>query len=156
MRKPRPDLYDPDHKRTQSPEPEDVNLSGTVPIKSKPASDRSKAERTFERTEDRTEDRSEHGANFRSVDRTAIRTKNRSVSLPTKRLTKRYSFEFFEDQLTSIKKIKIETELSGENISLSEIVRRAIDEYLDKIEETVRNSARNIDQTNYRTEERTE
>lgn len=152
MRKPRPDLYDPDHKRTQSPEPEDVNLSGTVPIKSKPASDRSKAERTFERTEDRSVQR----ANLRSVDRTEFRTKNRSVSLPTKRLTKRYSFEFFEDQLTSIKKIKIETELSGENISLSEIVRRAIDEYLDKIEETVRNSARNIDQTNYRTEERTE
>ena len=152
MRKPRPDLYDPDHKRTRSPEPEDVNLSGTVPIKSKPASDRSKAERTFERTEDLSVQR----ANLRSVDRTEFRTKNRSVSLPTKRLTKRYSFEFFEDQLTSIKKIKIETELSGENISLSEIVRRAIDEYLDKIEETVRNSARNIDQTNYRTEERTE
>ena len=152
MRKPRPDLYDPDHKRTRSPEPEDVNLSGTVPIKSKPASDRSKAERTFERTEDRSVQR----ANLRLVDRTEFRTKNRSVSLPTKRLTKRYSFEFFEDQLTSIKKIKIETELSGENISLSEIVRRAIDEYLDKIEETVRNSARNIDQTNYRTEERTE
>ena len=140
MRKPRPDLYDPDHKRTRSPEPEDVNLSGTVPIKSKPASDRSKAERSFERTEDRTE----------------IRTKNRSVSLPTKRLTKRYSFEFFEDQLTRIKKIKIETELSGENISLSDIVRRAIDDYLVNGEETVRKSARNIDQTNYRTEERTE
>jgi hypothetical protein len=108
------------------------------------------------RTSERADERTDQRANDRSEERTEFRTDNRSVILPTKRLTKRYSFEFFEDQLASLKRIKIETELSGKNISLSAIVRRAIDEYLERVGPNVRKSERNIERTNYRTKERME
>lgn len=92
-------------------------------------------QRTPERTDKRTEERSE------------IRTENRTVQYPIKRLTKRYSFEFYEDQITRVKRIKIETELRGERISLSEIVREALDHYF----ETVRKNERSEERTEIRT-----
>ena len=83
----------------------------------------------------------------RSEIRPEIRTENRSekrpVCLPIKRRTKRNSFEFYEDQLDEIKKIKIETELDGASISQSEIVREAIDFYF----KTVRKSERSENRT---------
>jgi hypothetical protein len=84
---------------------------------------------------------------FRTDNRTEERPENRSLSLPIKRPTKRYSFEFYEDQIAAIKKIKIEAQLRNENINLSEIVREAIDLYF----KTVRNNER----TEIRTEIRT-
>jgi hypothetical protein len=69
-----------------------------------------------ERTETRTENRSEM----------------RSPALRTKRLTRRYSFEFYDDQVTQVKKIKHELEMAGERVSLSDIVRQALDKYLDE------------------------
>ena len=54
-------------------------------------------------------------------------------SLPLKRGTKRYSFEFYVDQLERLRRIKIEEGLQGRNLYLSDIVRIALDEYLDKI-----------------------
>ena len=74
----------------------------------------------------RTENRSE----IRSNERPEQRSEIRSVDLPVKRQTKRYSFEFYEDQIHQIKKIKINAELQGKSIALSEIVRKAIDDYL--------------------------
>jgi hypothetical protein len=65
----------------------------------------------------------------RNSDRSEIRTKKRTVDLPVRRTTKRYSFEFYEDQILRLRKIKIEAGLEGESIFLSEIVRRALDEY---------------------------
>jgi len=94
------------------------------------------AERTEPRSEKRTEIRSEY------------RSEKRTVRFPVKRQTKRYSFEFFEDQISEIKKIKIETELEGENISMSEIVREALDHYF----ETVRKSERSEERTEIRSE----
>jgi hypothetical protein len=93
-----------------------------------------------ERTEKRTEQRPE------------IRSEKRTVRLPIKRSTKRYSFEFYEDQLAEIKRIKIETEMNGENISMSQIVREALDHYF----ETVRKSERSKERTQLRTKLRTE
>jgi hypothetical protein len=75
-------------------------------------------------------------SNDRTEKRTQIRTENRSVPddkvYPTKRLTRRYSFEFYDDQITQIKKIKHELEMQGKRISLSDVVRKALDEYLNK------------------------
>ena len=75
--------------------------------------------------------------------RTENRSEKRPVRLPIKRRKKRNSFEFYEDQLDEIKKIKIETELDGASISQSEIVREAIDFYF----KTVRKSERSENRT---------
>ena len=135
MRKPRPEDFDPDYKN-QNPtrEPEPIDVSGVVPIKEKPQS-----QKIYERTENRTEDRSEI--------RTEERTETRTTGLPLKRITKRYSFEFFEDQITRLKQIKYQTEMTGERIAMSVIVREALDEYLHN---------RSEDRTEERTDNRSE
>lgn len=61
----------------------------------------------------------------RSEERTVFRS-----DLPTKRRTKRYSFEFYEDQLLKLKQLKYRAEMSGERIFLSDLVRDALDQYL--------------------------
>jgi len=123
MRKPRPEDFDPDYqKKDTRPEPEPIDVSGVVPIKEKPQS-----RKIYERTEDRSENRTE--------ERTENRSEKRTVGLPVKRITKRYSFEFFEDQITQLKQIKYETEMTGERIAMSVIVREALDEYLQNKKE---------------------
>ena len=68
------------------------------------------------------------------TERNSVRKSERlepsSSSLPYKRRTKRYSFEFYDDQILAIKRLVYEANLSGENISQSDIVRTALDEYL--------------------------
>ena len=73
---------------------------------------------------------------------TEKRSEKRPVRLPIKRRTKRNSFEFYEDQLDEIKKIKIETELDGASISQSEIVREAIDFYFKTVRKSERSEIR--------------
>jgi hypothetical protein len=68
----------------------------------------------------------------RFSERSEFRTENRTVDLPLKRRTKRYSFEFYDDQLTQLKRLKMQAEMSGESVSLSEIVRVALDDYLKR------------------------
>jgi hypothetical protein len=62
--------------------------------------------------------------------RTEIRSEKRTGLLPLKRLTRRYSFEFYNDQITKLKGIKHDYEMMGENVTMSDIVREALDEYL--------------------------
>lgn len=62
--------------------------------------------------------------------RTEIRSEERTGLLPLKRLTRRYSFEFYNDQITKLKGIKHDYEMMGENVTMSDIVREALDEYL--------------------------
>lgn len=76
-------------------------------------------ERKTVRKSERTENRSE----YRSEKRTPS-------SLPIKRSTKRYSFEFFADQIVTLKQLKRQAEDRGESLTLSDIVRQALDEYL--------------------------
>jgi len=66
----------------------------------------------------------------RNSERTEIRTEKRTPSLPTKRLSRRYSFEFFDDQVTRLKALKHEAEMRGEKVSLSDMARQALDDYL--------------------------
>ena len=68
----------------------------------------------------------------RFSERKTERPELRSSTLPYKRRTKRYSFEFYDDQILAIKRLVYEANLSGENISQSDIVRTAVDEYLQK------------------------
>ena len=68
----------------------------------------------------------------RSNERTIFRSEKRTADLPTKRLTKRYSFEFYEDQLMKLKQLRYQAEMDGKRISLSDIVRQALDDYLQK------------------------
>lgn len=73
----------------------------------------------------------------RKSERTEIRTEKRTPSLPTKRLSRRYSFEFFDDQITKLKALKHEAEMRGEKVSLSDMARQALDDYLlDRQSET--------------------
>jgi len=130
MRKPRPQDFDPDYKNTDSaPKPESIDVSGVIPIKEK---------QIYERTEDRSEIRTEE------------RTENRTVVLPVKRITKRYSFEFFEDQITHLKQIKYQIEMTGERIAMSVMVREALDEYLRQ-KQSVRTENRSEDRSENRT-----
>ena len=120
MRKPRPQDFDPDYQKPKTPQPEKVDMSGVIPIKEKGEYPIPTPERKHERTDIRSELRTEERSDIRSQ------------KLPFKRLTKRYSFEFYEDQIVWLKKIKIKTEMEGNQIAMSEIVREALDEYLEK------------------------
>ena len=148
MRKPRPGDFDPDYKETDSArEPEPIDVSGVVPIKEKQIYERISQPLVRARTENRTEDRSEN----RTGERTDNRSEERTVKLPIKRITKRYSFEFFEDQITRLKRIKYRTEMAGERIAMSVIVREALDEFLRN-----RTDEKPFEHTENRTEDRSE
>ena len=66
----------------------------------------------------------------RNSERTEIRTEKRSLELPVKRLSRRYSFEFFDDQIMRLKQLKHEAEMKGQKVSLSDMARQALDDYL--------------------------
>lgn len=51
-------------------------------------------------------------------------------TLPYKRRTKRSSFEFYEDQLLLLRKLVYDAAVNGENLSQSDLVRMALDEFL--------------------------
>ncbi|MCL4247387.1 MAG: hypothetical protein KJ065_04460 [Anaerolineae bacterium] len=99
--------------------PEEIDMADLPPIpKPVPHDNKSqeqeKAERISERTEFRTENRSDQRPSF----------------FPLKRRTTRYSFEFYEDQIYKLKELKHRAEMSGEKVTLSDIAREALDEYL--------------------------
>ena len=51
----------------------------------------------------------------------------------TKRIRKRHAFDIYQDQLEKLKRLKSENMLSyGEDRSMSQMVREALDSYLDQ------------------------
>ena len=74
-------------------------------------------------SQNRTEIRSEHRSSAESP---------QSTELPYKRATKRYSFEFYIDQVETIRKMRLQAQIEGKNLNQSDIVRQALDEYLQK------------------------
>lgn len=52
------------------------------------------------------------------------------TAIPERRKTTRYSFEFFEDQIVDIKRLKYQAEMEGRKVSLSDFARQAFDTYL--------------------------
>ena len=73
---------------------------------------------------------------FRSEERSELRSENRTVATPTmtlpvRRQPRRYSFEFYDDQLAKLRQLKLQADMRGERIILSEMVRQALDRYLE-------------------------
>lgn len=54
------------------------------------------------------------------------------VRTPARRTITRYAFEFFADQLDELKQISLQEKMLGKKGSMSEMVRKAIDVYLQK------------------------
>ena len=121
MRKTRPEDFDPDYKAQSPsrPEPEKVNMEGVVPIKPKPSPAPNEGEEKTARTNDH-------------IVRTTVRPNDRTVE--RNRSTKRHAFEIYRDQLERLKTLKAMAMLDGSNTSMSEMVREAIDSYLDESE----------------------
>ena len=53
---------------------------------------------------------------------------------PKRRQARRYSFEIFEDQIESIKRIALQDQLRGGELNQSTIARNALDRYLPELE----------------------
>lgn len=83
-----------------------------------------KPTRTTERANERTGERP-NGMHNRTTERANDRTAG------SKRTTKRHSFEIFTDQLTSLKELQARSILTGQEKSLSAMVREALDHYFD-------------------------
>ena len=60
---------------------------------------------------------------------TPVRT---NVRTGVRRTITRYAFEFFQDQIESLRKMSLEEKQRGEKGSMSEMVREAIDMYIAK------------------------
>ena len=84
-----------------------------------------KPTRSTERANDRTGERP-NGLHNRTVERSNDRT------VTSKRTTKRHSFEIFTDQLSSLKALQARSILTGQEKSLSAMVREALDHYFDE------------------------
>lgn len=84
---------------------------------------------TPDQAEDTTVRKSE-----RISERKSERTENRSVAiekeLPARRMTKRYSFELYADQINKLKILKNKAEEQGLYVPLSAMAREALDLYL--------------------------
>lgn len=69
----------------------------------------------------------------KAEDRTPVRTSVRPYSRTGNRRTiTRYAFEFFQDQIETLRKFSLEEKLHGEKGSMSEMVREALDMYVAK------------------------
>ncbi len=47
----------------------------------------------------------------------------------------RYSFEFFQDQIETLKRLALEEKIAGESGNMSEMVREAVDMYIARKQE---------------------
>ncbi len=75
----------------------------------------------------RTSERPNERATARSRAAPYARTSVRPIR---RRGIKRYSFEFYEDQIERVKRLALEDQLRGGTLNMSEIVREAVDRYL--------------------------
>ncbi len=137
MRTPNPEDYDPRYSPAKSPAPEPVDLSDVVPIKSRPDPSPlpiadAPSDRPEIRPDHRSQIRSEFPSEYRSENRTEKRSEMTPPQLPIKRQTKRCSFEFYDDQLVRLRQLKIQAEMRGQGLSLSAMVRAALDAYLSQ------------------------
>jgi hypothetical protein len=62
-------------------------------------------------------------------------TSARSVVRSARRVKVRYAFEFYQDQIFKLKELRRNAVLNDEDFSMSEVVRNALDKYLESIEE---------------------
>lgn len=55
-----------------------------------------------------------------------------SVRTPVRRTITRYAFEFFQDQVESLRRFALEEKTRGEKGSMSAMIRQAVDAYIAK------------------------
>jgi len=161
MRKPRPEDYDPAFK-PKGLVPEEIDMTDVVAIKPK-SQDLSTSPSPTLSPNDRTVASSErlqqpNDRTVKTTERPNDRTEKRKNERPEQgRRTRRYSYEFFEDQIQAIRRFKAQRELDGERVGYSDIVREAIDLYIathtQPNDRTVASSER-LQQPNDRTEKR--
>jgi len=65
-------------------------------------------------------------------ERPDLRTSVRPFARSKRRLVIRYAFEFYQDQIELLRQINLQTKLGGDNLSMSEMVREALDEYITR------------------------
>jgi hypothetical protein len=65
----------------------------------------------------------------RPVDQPTGRRTDRAVA---RRIPVRRGFEFYEDQLVTLKKLSLQEQMDGKPGSMSQMVREALDDYLKK------------------------
>src|SRR4051812_10767371 len=65
----------------------------------------------------------------RPYERSPVRQYARTDT-PKRRHLIRHPFEFFEDQVAQLRRVTLEAQLRGEKVSMSEMVREAVDTYL--------------------------
>ena len=107
--------------------------------------DKKRAEKT--EAKNRTEKTNANTQRMKRTDKAHDRTDGTGVrpyalidripARPYKRRPERYSFQFWTDQITRLKKLKQVLNIAGdpedrEEITLSDMVRQAVDEYLDR------------------------
>jgi hypothetical protein len=66
----------------------------------------------------------------RPSERPLVRTTVRPDNISHQRTTSRYSFEFYRDQVETLKRWAAEATLAGGNGNMSEMVREAVDTYI--------------------------
>lgn len=102
--------------------------SEILPVPQKPK--KLKAEHANTRTGER--------ANGRTPARVNVRTSKEIIHPKSQNLSKReivrHSFQFYKDQISRLKMLRAHKELLGETSNLSDLVRDAIDAYLEKSE----------------------
>jgi hypothetical protein len=64
--------------------------------------------------------------------RPPVRPYARTERVKIRRTITRYAFEFFQDQLETLKRFSLDEQLRGEKGSMSQMVREAIDAYIVK------------------------
>lgn len=115
--------------------PEEIDLSG-LPRISKPEKPPILVEAPLppppERTNADQTVRNSERFSVRFSERTEFRTENRTVNHRKKRRTRRYSFEFYEDQVERLKQLHERLADAGDNVSLSDLAREAFDSYLEQ------------------------
>jgi hypothetical protein len=126
MRTPRPHDYDPKSKRVIQPEA--VDVADLSPIKSK--ADQSQTDGSDPSVRPV---RSERGVRAERPERPvqgAEGTIPPGLPSPRRREIKRHAFEIYRDQLQSLKRLKHEAMLTGQQVSMSEMVRAALDKFI--------------------------
>lgn len=76
-------------------------------------------------------EQSSGGSDVRSSASPPVRTPVR-----IKRTITRYAFEFFQDQIETLKSFSLEEQMRGEKGSMSQMVREAVDAYIAKRKRT--------------------
>ena len=54
------------------------------------------------------------------------------ANVDKRRITTRGSFEVYQDQLNTLRQVSLKARLTGEDLSISEMVREALDEYIHR------------------------